>query len=420
MNRIKINQNLIYLYYILLLIIFLSWSNFDTVPGPFFRLAYFGATLVPVIVWRRSWLVAVIVLFFTLAKNGYSSSYLPAENYTYITAIIFTLFFSYSKDRIKIPLCLILILAVPLLVNLLYQQNIEQISFAAFILFLLLYSINKNDEEQFLAFSQFFILACLVLSVSYLLYGQNFSTVYVGFEEERIGFSDINYVACIIGFGVILILIKLLNESHNSVFVKIVYIIIVFVELYTVFTNASRGSVLAIGASSLVLLFFSKTSFRIKIIVSIVIVGFLIFLYTNSYMDLLFYRIENDDSSGGTGRLLIWENKWSAYFNSNSIPKLLFGYGYTGGRQLGGIATTAFHNDFLAFLVEYGVLGAIVYSSFILTPLIKSKKENKPLVLASLVYLIVVGFTLEPIAAGRFPFYAMWLYAYMASKLNTQ
>lgn len=417
MGRIKLNQNLIFLYYILLLFIFLSWSNFNTVPGPIIRLIYLGAILIPVIAWKRSWLAPVIILFYTLAKNSYSSSYLPAENYTYITAIIFLLFFSYSKDRIKIPLCILIILIVPFFINLIYHHNIEQISYTAFVVFLLLLSINNNDEKQLSIISLFFILACLILSISYLLYGKYFSMIYVGFEEERIGFSDINYVASIIGFSIILILIKLLYESYNNVFLKSFYIIIVFVELYTLFTNASRGSLLAIGAGVLVLLLFSKTSIKLKILISVAIIGFLVFLYTNSYMDLLFYRIGNDNTTGGTGRVLIWEKKWAAFSTSESILKLLFGFGYVGGRQLSGV-TVAFHNDFLAFLVEYGVLGLFIIISFIVTPLIKSNKNNRPLVLASLVYLIAVEFTLEPIAAGRFPFYVIWLYSYIASNLD--
>ena len=98
MTKVVINKDFfVYLYYILLLAIYLSWSNFNAVPGPMVRLAYLGATIVPVLFWTRSWFAAVILLFSTLAQNSYSSSYLPSQDYTYLVVVIVALFFVFLE-----------------------------------------------------------------------------------------------------------------------------------------------------------------------------------------------------------------------------------------------------------------------------------------------------------------------------------
>lgn len=422
MTKVKLNKDfLVYIYYILLLAVYLSWSNFDAVPGPIVRLVYLGATLVPVLLWKKNWLAAVILLFYTLAKYSYSSSYLPAENYTYLVAVIFALFFVRSNNRMKIPVSLFLILLVPLFINVFQGGSVEQISFASFMIILLLLSIDKDDEEQFSMLSLIFIVISVVLSVVYLLYGSNFAMSYYDFENERVGFADINYVASIIGFGVMAALHRLMYEPRKKVFKVILYLVVIGIAVITMFSNASRGSLLALGVGIIVLILFSNVSLRSKVLISVLVIGALIVLYKNNYMDLLLYRIEHDDTSGGTGRVDIWKDKWSVYSSSSSILKILCGYGYEGGRRLGTVGGGfAFHNDYLAFLVEYGVLGAIVLLSFLFTPLLKSNKNNRPIVLASLAYLMTVGLTLEPLAAGRLPFYAIWLYAYLATNHDFQ
>ena len=419
MTKVVINKDFfVYLYYILLLAIYLSWSNFNAVPGPMVRLAYLGATIVPVLFWTRSWFAAVILLFSTLAQNSYSSSYLPSQDYTYLVVVIVALFFDRSRNKIKTPLCLYLILIIPCVINIFQSYTIERISFATLMVVLLVLSIDKNDDKQWSMISLCYMVICLVLSVSYLLYGRNFSMLYSAeFGEERVGFSDINYVASIIGFGVLAMLVSLIHEPRKNVFKTVFYVVVIIIALITIFSNASRGSLLALGVGVIVLLLFSKISIGSKLIISILIIGCLIILYNNNYMDLLLYRIENDNSTGGTGRVDIWKNKWSAYASS-SVIKILFGYGYIGGRQLGQMNVMAFHNDFLAFLVEYGVVGLIIFMGFLATPIINSNKKNRPIVLASIAYLITVGLTLEPIAAGRLPFYGIWLYAYLASYQN--
>ena len=411
------NDFWLYGYYILMLAVYLSWDSSESVPGPLLRLAYFGAVLVPVFFWRHTWLPAVIVLFNSLALNGYGSSYLPAVYYTYIAGIIVGLFFMRNdkRERLEIPVCLLLIVFISTIRNIFDGLSIERVTTVGFVTILLLLGVCKNDLYQRTIFEQSLIIISLVLSLSFFLYGGNHTSNVVGYDEERTSFSDINYVACIIGFGVLLTMVKLLNEKHLSFLARLFYIVVVFLSVVSLFLNASRGSILALGLGTAIIIFMSRVSVWWKVFYGIFLAVFLVFLYTNHYMDLLFYRITFDD----TGRSNIWLAKWKAFMQSDILTGFLVGHGFTGGRLLGSkYGGVAFHNDFLAFFMEYGIIGLIPFLLFFFLPLIKSNRLNRDKVLAYTCYMFIVCLTLEPYAAGRLPFYAFWIYTYWLSKSN--
>lgn len=278
--------------------------------------------------------------------------------------------------------------------------------------------VKKNDKFQLSINTLIIISISFLLTLSYYLYGNNFSTEYTGFEDERTGFADINYVACIIGFGTLLAIIEFFKNKKIQLPYMVFLIVVILSSVIALLLNASRGSMLALGVGIAILILLSKRSMKVKIISILVLLIMGLYLYTNNYMDLLLYRINNDDSAGGSGRIDIWMTKLKLWSESDSILNLIFGYGYVGGRKLGVIGQVAFHNDFLAFLVEYGIIGLIIFIYFIIYPILKSNKENKAIVLACTAYLIVVCLTLEPFAAGRIPFYLFWMYIYYHSRIE--
>ncbi len=417
---IKKQNTWFFLYYVLLLVVFLTWNDAVILPPLLLRIGYFCALLVPVFFWRQSWLPAVIILFFSLLKNSYSSSYLPTGIYNYFVAIIIGLLFM-KKDRsrrVKIPISLIIMVVYATMVNMVKSTSIESVSLIGLMTILLIISLDKSDINQLSIIELSIIAISLTLTLSYFLYGAESRTIsYADADLERVGFADANYVGCLIGFGVLLTVIKLLDNNRMSVIGELFCFGIVVSSVIALFGNASRGSLLALGVGVAVFVLFSSASFRKRLLFIILMIGFLFFLYNNSYMDMLFYRIENDVTSGGSGRLEIWRAKLDLYLHSD-ITTLLFGYGYQPGRDLAG--RDAFHNDFLAMLVEYGLVGFISFLVFFFLPIFKIKKDNnnKGVVLGCFVYLLIVCFTLEPFAAGRLPFYAFWLYIYCLSLLN--
>lgn len=416
MKIIGINSKyFIYIYYILLLLIYLSWDNTDSVPGAAFRIMYYVAALVPIFVWKMSLLPYVIMLFFSLASNGYTSSYLPAMVYTYIVPLIICLLFINNKTTEKIPNVLFVLFFITLIINGITNFQIESITTILFIIILSFFYFKKDNTSRLLYLSLIIMTMSFVLVIAYYMYANNFSTEYAGFESERTGYADINYVASIIGFGVLLALTEIIQNKAMASLYKIFLSVLVLISIVSLFQNASRGSILALGVGIAFFIVLSKESFFIKIISLIVIVITIYYIYDNSYMDLLIYRINNDDN-GGSGRIEIWIDKLSLFSQSDSIFKIIFGYGYIGGRSIEGIGQTAFHNDFIAFLVEYGFLGFCTFVSFMGLPIIRSTKENRGKVLACMAYLLIVCMTLEPFAAGRLPFYVIWLYIYFLSK----
>lgn len=90
--------------------------------------------------------------------------------------------------------------------------------------------------------------------------------------------------------------------------------------------------------------------------------------------------------------------------------------GQQGARALafGSSVSRAFHNDFIAFLCEYGFWGLMLFIKWLYYPIQKAK-DNKMVVLAVVGYIAACGLTLEPVTAGRFTYYVFWLYALQLS-----
>ena len=138
----------------------------------------------------------------------------------------------------------------------------------------------------------------------------------------------------------------------------------------------------------------------------------MVFLYNNSYFELLEYRVESD--STGSGRTVIWERRLTEFFQGSSL-RLLFGYGHDAAMTLG---TTPYrigsHNDYVAFLVEYGLIGLASFLYMLAFPIIKILRKGGLVglyqVLTLSVYIAVGCLTLEPFTLGRIPFYMFYLY----------
>ena len=78
---------------------------------------------------------------------------------------------------------------------------------------------------------------------------------------------------------------------------------------------------------------------------------------------------------------------------------------------LGTSITIGCHNDYVAFLTEYGLIGFILFIYTLTYPLIKSKViggDNTHIV-ASTIYLASCCFTLEPFSLGRIPYYMFYI-----------
>lgn len=409
-------------YYLLLVMLFMSWTDFHSVPGAIVRLLYLAALLVPVYFFNKRMLPAVMALFLSISTHGFTSSYMPAMMYTYVVlmpiGLVFfkPLSFADKKDVLRLLFILFLYITV---VNFLTSFEFHGISEALIIALCMLCYIDMRDEDLLHIMSGSFMIASLALSFSFLVWGDQVGSVMM-YEEERAGFHDINYSSCVVSLGCIAAVIELFNKSKNKLFF-ILCVATLALSFVALLLNASRASLLSVALVFVLMAFTSKTRVIYKLIIVAVVAYGLWFLYTNEFFAILEKRMEME-SGGGSGRFDIWRIKFHAFFNESNFLQLLFGWGYTDGRNLeiSKLRTLGFHNDYLAFLVEYGIIGGIMFMYMFFYPLWYSfkKRNNFYLVGAISAGLFVICFTLEPFAAGRIPFFFFWIYMMWWAKIK--
>lgn len=406
------NKILVIIYYAILLLLYASWNNLDSVPGAIMRIGYFAAVIFPCFVWVKDWYVMVISTFTSLAMLGYSSSYMPVMPYSYLlVTIIFVLInrnrcFGFDGHLLSV----FIITAVYVTLVNMFEGELYPISTTMALSILLLLLFDNNSENSIQVFSYAFIAISIVMSIQFFLIGKDLVTVYSRAEGlERQGFSDINYSACVVGMGVFASVVELFRHNNKTI-TKILLAFAIMLFLITMSLNASRGSMLAVALSIVIVLFYSKIKTRYKILSIIAIALAIFYLYTNDYLDLLIYRIQNDEGQGGN-RGLIWRAKFAEFTENGNIIMWLFGVGLQGARDLANGVST--HNDFLSFLFSYGIIGFGLFLYLFFIYPFKHRAANKVIILAALAYLSVCCFTLEPIAKGYHSYYYFWLYIIM-------
>lgn len=95
-----------------------------------------------------------------------------------------------------------------------------------------------------------------MLSLEFIFVGGNFVTSVNTLDGElvRKGWTDPNYFGSIIGMGILTSLIELITNEKLSRKSWLLYCSTIILSLFTLFTTASRGAVVALGCSSLILL----------------------------------------------------------------------------------------------------------------------------------------------------------------------
>ena len=389
------------------------------------RLAFMAAVVFPAVLFRNVSYPAVITLFYTLASNGFAYSYMPYTYSIYVGVTLALVLFFYKikiENLSNIPKFLVFftfyILAVDLITSVNNADaNVFQNVFYNFftvILFLIIIAQNKENTLTQLPFS--FAVITIVLSYLFLVNRNQFVSDYGG-GLERSGWTDANYFGTIIGMGTTISIIKLFSKEWKNlnIALKSVYITAIVISLPTLLLNASRGAMLSVVCAFVFLSIFSKIKLWQKI--GIVLIGAVgvIYLYNNQYFDLLLYRIEND-SGGGSGRTEIWETKLESFSQGNMF-QIIFGNGFYGGATITG-RLIGFHNDFVGFLVDYGIVGLcmLLYMLYYPIKLVPKNSKTKIVIIVSIVYLATCFLTLEPFLTGILPYFSFYLYAFLLAK----
>lgn len=416
----KNNKVALFFYYLLLLLVLTSWTNVDASPPIFIRIIFLGALFIPLI--KNVELTPfVLTTFLTISQYGFAYSYMPTDLYIYLFLILSFYILVRRKlrhNKSNIKKIFIFTASYIILIDLLYHFKIEDIGFAILVVITLSGFINFKKLKEINYLSYAFIIATSVLSLYIIFYGRDFMQDYYttgGITIERTGWTDPNYFGTVIGMGTVNAILQIIKYPRKSLPNMIFLIFTILISLIALSLIASRGAILAVGGSVLFLIIFANMKFKYKVLYSILIISITAFLYSNNYFELLLYRVVADDGTG-SGRSTIWITKLNAFANESSMLQLLFGHGFHNGFRLGYNKPQGFHNEFIAILVNYGVIGFFIFSYLLLLPVKIAPHKSKATITALILYLVLTFATLEPITAGRIPYFIYYLYIYCLAK----
>ncbi len=153
----------------------------------------------------------------------------------------------------------------------------------------------------------------------------------------------------------------------------------IMICIFFLIMGAKRGNILA-AVLPIVLFVYSmlkdsrRSGIKIVLVLALIVGGSILTYRWISNNDYLMYRIEQTQAGYSSGRNVIYAGAWHAWFNSDNIAKQLFGLGFDGILDLESTRHRHAHNDWLEVLVNYGLLGAILYFAVFITLLLQVRR----------------------------------------------
>lgn len=273
-----------------------------------------------------------------------------------------------------------------------------------------------NDEDDILRLVLALMLMSLFLATLFLLKRDDFAQAYKTIGLDRSGWTNANQFGGGIAVGLVCAVayfLKAFQLNRNFVF-SFIAITTILVTIPTSILNASRGSLLAVLSASIFLLLFSKVKILYKILVTILVVGFAVYLYSSGIFELLEARIGEENLETGGGRLTIWKAKFDAFKDCGALS-WVFGIGQPRLRYLGVFYSS--HNDFVTAIIGYGFIGLVLFLSFLFSPFIMAKSCKREVSILT-IFLLIEGMVLEPIFRGLLPFYMYYIILYKYALLS--
>lgn len=278
---------------------------------------------------------------------------------------------------------------------------------------------SSTDTESYTLYGAYaFVLTSIIISIVYALNFDTYAEKY-DFTSElmRSNYIDPNYQGGAIGMGVIFAIYLLLNARAKALWIRVICSVSIIISMVVLFLLASRGALLAVVVGGAFLLLASSAKWPVKI--SFILLGILLlaYAYSQNYMDLLIVRMQEESLETGSSRTVIWASKLDAFTRDNNILHWLFGIGRMNSLTLGefknAIGGAAFHNQYLAMLVNYGIVGCCMFFYLMVLPIVKAAREKKMIVFILMLYLAVICMTLEPLTTAFPAYYMFYFYTYI-------
>lgn len=401
------------LYYLALGVIQALWTDSSTFPPTPFRIAMIVLVFGPTLYHCELILFAIP---FSMTLRGYLStgySYLP-DIYSYWLYIgIEVVALIIHRKRLNFSLCgkvrpLIVMMICFAIVDLIANGEIGKYAIHIFIGLLLIPHINEESDFHYISAS--LICVSLLLSVYYIIMYDRFLEAWGHTGLERSGWADPNYFSIVLDAGFFVAMMYLLNfcKSVSILFNKIVLVGACILIALAVILTASRAGFLCIAFILLIAIFTAGLTLPKFILALVVIAGASIYLYSNGFMNLLYYRLfEQGNLDTGGDRTTIWKIMIDNFYQQK-LSLQMFGGGYWHRREL---TTNDTHNEFLAILGDYGYVGLILFIAFLMSLTSKRKgyfwKNN-----ASVCFYLLSIISLSPFAYVYIMFLILWIYAY--------
>lgn len=221
--------------------------------------------------------------------------------------------------------------------------------------------------------------------------------------------EDPNLLSAYLIYGIANALIIVLKKGTN-LRKKILSVVELLFYFYAVISTGSRGGVLQVLSSILIILFFYRENESLSISLKTYFYKFLliiIILLISNYIlslisdDLLTrYTLQNVVESKGAHRLEYWGWGFNI-FNNSTLLRQIFGYGYytaTKVFELYGYPSKFMHNVFIEYVLEIGVVGLLIYTFSIWLYLKQTFKSKDIFSSAIIVGMIVLSLSTNIIA----------------------
>lgn len=404
--KLRETNKYIFIYYILILCATIAVSKPNANLGNIYRFGYLCLVLLPLSFNVR---IAPLVLTTFIGISFASFAPLLPTNTTYYFIIVsIPLIARKPKSTTKVLLFVLLFVLYYLCIELFNGTPRTNFIKWIFITFLLFQSIISKEDLNL--FAKSFPVISLVLSILFFLNFDSFveEVAIMGEEVERSGWINPNIFGAYVGCGLVMAFYYFLNDRTNSKPIKIFYLSTIIFSIITLIMNASRGVVLSCSVSIVFILLFSNVKKFYKISIPILLVLFLVTLYSLGTFDLLEARFATENTATAGGRTDIWLAKLNEFKNL-PFGQQVFGVGYNNCVALGGNDMDT-HNDLFTALFAYGYVGLLLFSVMLILPLYLSRKNNFFIVLGFEVFLIMECFVLSPIFRGYFLFIAFYFF----------
>lgn len=422
MHSDAIHKNsILSIYYLLLMIILVSWTNVDNLPPFFLRLLFLMAVVLPLWCKRSRLFVQIFMTFTVTSASSYAVSYMPVDGLYILLTIIISIFMMSLKrtGALSVPTGLIILCLLSAIIDFGYSQTITVSYHWLAVILIAAYMLKRNDTQQLKYIVLSLSVVSLILSLEFIIVGDRFirDVSTIAGEIDRKGWTDPNYFGTILGMSVVAALIELLTNSSISRQLKWFHVTSAIISLYTLFSVASRGAFVSLACSVVILIMCTPIKWKNKIWIFLGGLAAILVMYYSHVLDLLILRFMSDAGDVG-GRTGIWSTRISAFFSEYNVFQWLFGIGSVNSLTLGTGRVLGFHNDFLSVLIRYGFVGLFSLFGLLLFPVIKAPKKRKVIVFAATIYLVLCMSSIEPFTGGQWGALYFYLYILMLSQMK--